>query len=166
MKKRLLMIAALMLTFVGSSFALNVGDYAYNKTQRLKITGANLVTNGNFANARDGWTDAEGNALSAEIWDFVEGVGPNGENVLQSLGSGSALCNKWVLPEAGGYVVKYDIKGSTTNAIRTSSVGANYCDFFLMPDGALTKVASTEEAPVVSVAAEGVGYKDEGQNIV
>ena len=53
MKKRLLMIAALMLTFVGSSFALNVGDYAYNKTQRLKITGANLVTNGNFANARD-----------------------------------------------------------------------------------------------------------------
>ncbi len=160
------MIAALMLTFVGSSFALNVGDYAYNKTQRLKITGANLVTNGNFANARDGWTDAEGNALSAEIWDFVEGVGPNGENVLQSLGSGSALCNKWVLPEAGGYVVKYDIKGSTTNAIRTSSVGANYCDFFLNTDGALTKVASTEEAPVVSVAAEGVGYKDEWQTIV
>lgn len=161
MKKRLLTLAAFVLTMVGSAFALNVGEYAYTDTLRLKITGENLVQNGNFANSRDGWTDAEGNPVSTEVWDFVEGVGPNGENVLQSMAAtaGAALCNKWDL-QPGTYVVKFDVKGETTNAFRCSSVGGNYAGFFLNADGALTKA---DDATLVTF--EGQGYKDEWQTV-
>ena len=53
MKKLLMTVCAVL--FASSTFALGVGDYAYNYLQRLKITGDNIVTNGNFANSRDGW---------------------------------------------------------------------------------------------------------------
>ncbi|MCR4915534.1 MAG: hypothetical protein K6A96_07260 [Prevotella sp.] len=161
MKKRLLTLAAFVLTVVGSAFALNVGEYAYTDTLRLKITGENLVQNGNFANARDGWTGADGNDVSTEVWDFVEGAGPNGENVLQTTAgtAGVALCNKWDL-QGGTYVVKFDIKGETTTALRASSIGGNYAAFFLNTDGALDKA---DDATLVSV--EGQGYKDEWQTV-
>ena len=156
MMKKLLMTAFAVM-MASASFALNVGDYAYNDLQRIKITGENIVTNGNFASARDGWKDAEGNEVSAEVWDFVEAAGPNGENVLQTIAatSGVALCNSWRL-EGGTYVLKYDIKGETTNAIRTSSVGGNYACFFLNDEGAL----SVGDGATI-VTYEGDGYKDE-----
>ena len=160
MKKLLMTVCAVL--FASSTFALGVGDYAYNYLQRLKITGDNIVTNGNFASSRDGWKDAEGNEVSAEVWDFVEGAGPNGENVLQTVAAtaGVALCNSWRL-EGGTYVVKYDIKGETTNAIRCSSVGGNYGVFFVNDEGAL----SVGDGATV-VTKEGYGYKDEWQTIV
>ena len=160
MKKLLMTVCAVL--FASSTFALGVGDYAYNYLQRLKITGDNIVTNGNFANSRDGWKDAEGNEVSAEVWDFVEGAGPNGENVLQTVAAtaGVALCNSWRL-EGGTYVVKYDIKGETTNAIRCSSVGGNYGVFFVNDEGSL----SVGDGATV-VTKEGYGYKDEWQTIV
>ena len=161
MKKKLLFAAFAMLC-AGSSFALENGDYAFTYTQRLKITGDNIVQNGNFANATEGWTDAEGAALSADVWDFAEGVGPNGENAIQAIGStaGAALCRSWQLADGGTYVVKYDIKGETTNAIRTSSVGGNYAAFFVNNDGLLTK---GDDATIVS--SEGYGYKPDWQTI-
>ncbi len=160
MKKLLMTVCAVL--FASSTFALGVGDYAYNYLQRLKITGDNIVTNGNFANSRDGWKDAEGNEVSAEVWDMVEGAGPNGENVLQTVAAtaGVALCNSWRL-EGGTYVVKYDIKGETTNAIRCSSVGGNYGVFFVNDEGSL----SVGDGATI-VTKEGYGYKDEWQTIV
>lgn len=153
------MVAFAVLT-VATSFAYNVDDYVTNATQRFKIRGENLVTNGNFANGRDGWysTDKETGA-NAEVWDFVEGAGPNGENVIQSLAptADQPFCNSWELAP-GSYVVSFDIKaeaaGYTTVITGGSAAGTNACDFFLNGDGAFAKVASTEDAPVTNVAAQ------------
>ena len=132
MKKRLLFAAMAMACAMGSS-AIEVGEYAYTATQRVKITGENLVTNGNFADGTEGWINAAGEAVSAEVWSFGEGLGPNGENVLTSM-SGStadaALCGKWTVPQGGGYVVMLDIKGEAV-AYTTRQVGAtNSIDFW------------------------------------
>ena len=57
MKKRLLFAAMAMVCAMGSS-AYEIGEYAYTATQRVKIMGENLVTNGDFANGTEGWIDA------------------------------------------------------------------------------------------------------------
>ena len=111
MKKRLLMVTFALLT-VATSFAFQPGEYAYNSTQKFKILGKNLVTNGNFASNRDGWYGADKETgLSATEWDLVQGAGPNGETVLQTLGADvtQPLCNSWTL-EPGSYIVSYQIK--------------------------------------------------------
>ena len=132
MKKRLLFAAMAMFCAMGS-FAYEVGEYAYTATQRVKITGENLVTNGNFADGTEGWTDAAGEAVNVDVWSFVEGAGPNGENVLQSMSASTAdaaLCGKWAVPESGGYLVMLDIKGEAV-AYTTRHVGAtNSIDFW------------------------------------
>ena len=132
MKKRLLFAAMAMVCAMGSS-AYEVGDYAYTATQRVKITGTNMVANGDFSMGVDGWIDAAGEPVNTEVWSLVEGAGPNGENVLQSM-SGStadaALCQMWGF-DAGTYIVMYDIKGETTNATYLTPGGTNNIDFFL-----------------------------------
>ena len=132
MKKRLLFAAMAMVCALGT-FAYEIGDYAYTATQRVKITGENLVTNGNFAEGTNGWIDGAGEALNAEVWSFVEGEGPNGENVLQSMSASTAdaaLCQKWDL-EPGSYIVMYDIKGDATAATLLNTKWSNCVDFFL-----------------------------------
>ncbi|MBR1395226.1 MAG: hypothetical protein IJ559_06180 [Prevotella sp.] len=160
MKKRLLMFALAVLA-TATSFAYNEGDYAYNATQRFKIVGPNLVTNGNFANGRDGWysTDKE-TSPSADVWDVVEGAGPNGETVIQSIAptADQPFCNSWSFEAANTYVVSFDIKAEAAGFITTitggSAAGENACDFFLNGDGAFVKAASTDDAPVTNVAVQ------------
>jgi len=159
MKKRLL-FAALALVSVATSFAFNVGDYAYNSTQRFKITGENLVANGNFADGLNSWYGADKETSpNQEVWSVSEAAGPNGENVITSLGATAdmPLCNSWSL-DPGTYVVSFQFKaltaGYTTIITGGSAAGATAADFFLNGDGAFTKAASTDEAPVVNVAAQ------------
>ena len=174
MKKRLLLVAFALLT-VATSFAFQAGDYAYNSTQRFKVTGDNLVTNGNFASGRDGWfgLDRESNP-SAEVWDVVEGAGPNGETVLQSLGATAdqPLCNSWKL-DAGTYIVSFDLKytaaGYTTIGSATKdgvTINSNCADFFLNGDASFIKAVSSDEAPVVNVAAQANFPAEEWKTIV
>ena len=80
MRKRLLMIAAFALTMVGSAFAQEkqsqpwtpmtqtpaLEGYVYTATQRVKITGENIVTNGAFE-SKEGWTNAAGEELNAAV---------------------------------------------------------------------------------------------------
>lgn len=166
------MVAFALLT-VATSFAYEIGDYAYNTTQRFKITGENLVANGNFANQKDGWYGADPEtAPNAEVWDLVQGAGPNGETVLQaiSVADGQPLCNKWTLSDGGYYIVSFDIKALNAGftSILTADVtpGSNVADFFLNSDGNFTKVASTEEAPVVNVAAVANFPQEEWKTVV
>ncbi len=142
-----------------SSFAFEVGDYAYTATQRLKIAGENIVQNGNFAEGltSGGWcglTLAE--PVSSTTWKVVDGEGPNGESVLQSQGATAdePLCNVWSgLYEGQTYLVSFMIKGEGAGVTTVgTTVGSNYCDFFLNSDGSLTHATSTDEAPVVNVA--------------
>ena len=171
MKKRLLMLAFALFT-VATTFAFKAGDYAWNTTQMFKITGDNLVTNGNFASGLDGWYGADRESTpSADVWSITEGAGPAGEKVVESLGAteGMSLCNSWTL-EAGTYVVSYDLKysaaGYTTILTAGAVAGSNAIDFFLNGDGNFTKLASSDEAPVVNVAYQTNFAAEEWNTIV
>jgi len=171
MKKRLLMVAFALFT-VATTFAFKAGDYAWNTTQMFKITGDNLVTNGNFASGLDGWYGADRESTpSADVWSITEGAGPAGEKVVESLGAteGLSLCNSWTL-EAGTYVVSYDLKYSAAGYTTILTAGAvavnNAIDFFLNGDGNFTKLASSDEAPVVNVAYQTNFAAEEWNTIV
>ena len=155
MRKRLLMIAAFALTMVGSAFAEDkqsqpwtpmtqtpaLEGYVYTATQRVKITGENIVTNGAFE-SKEGWTNAAGEELNAEVWEISDGEGPNGENAITSLSNttaDAALCRSWALTEAGGYVVMYDIKGAATTVTGIVNGNTSCLDFFLTSGESLTK---------------------------
>lgn len=137
MKKKLLLAAFAMVSTLGAFAQKNIGDYVFTATQKVKILGENLVKNGNFAEGTDGWTDAAGEALNTEVWSVEAGVGPNGENVLQSMNGGTAeaaLCGKWAITESGGYVVMFDIKGDTYTPTYQSVGVNNSIDFWFSAD--------------------------------
>lgn len=142
-----------------SSFAFEVGDYAYTTTQRLKITNANLVKNGTFAAGltEGGWCGLTlTEPVSATTWTVADGEGPNGETVVRSEGATAdePLCNVWGGLYGGQtYIVSFMAKaeGSVATTVGTT-VGNNYVDFFLNNDGSLAHAASTDEAPVTNVA--------------
>lgn len=142
---------------VSSAFAYNVNDYAYTATQRVKILGENLVTNGTFE-TKDGWTNAAGEEISADVWDIAlnAGSGPNGENVITCL-SGStadaALCRSWELP-SGQYIVMYDIKGESNGVTGIVNGNSSCADFFLTSSGTMTKADGDVQVAGVD------GFKD------
>lgn len=161
------MVAFALLT-VATSFAYEIGDYAYNTTQRFKITGENKVTNGDFAsNNRDGWYGADKETSpNAEVWDLVQGAGPKGETVIKSLAAeeGQPFANSWQL-DAGSYIVSIDVKAPT--AVNTTiNAGQNSIDFFINTTGSLTKEASTDEAPVKNVSGGVFVPAEEWQTLV
>lgn len=172
MKKRLL-IAALAMLSVATSFAYEIGEYAYTATQRVKILSENLIQNGDFSAGLEGWTDAEGNAPSAEVWSMEEGAGPNGENVIMSINGSTAdaaLCRAWTM-EPGTYVVMYDIRGESYGTTGTICGNASCATFFLTSGESLNMTYHTEKDANnkdVNVWDEGFtmvagvdGYKDE-----
>lgn len=175
MRKRLLMIAAFALTMVGSAFAQEkqsqpwtpmtqtpaLEGYVYTATQRVKITGENIVTNGAFE-SKEGWTNAAGEELNAEVWGISDGAGPSGENAIKSLSNttaDAALCKAWTL-SAGTYVVMYDIKGAATAVTGIINGNASCLDFFLTSGESLTKGAEGD----VQVATVN-GFKDDWKTV-
>jgi len=173
MRKRLLMIAAFALTMVGTVSAYNVGDYAYNSTQRFKITGENLVTNGDFANGTQGWCGATADdPADGDTWEKVDGEGPNGENAIKSHAATAdkPLCKSWQLEAGTTYIVSIDVKFPTTLYTATikggSPAGNNSVDFFLNTNGSFTKAASTEDAPVTNVASSSFCVAEEWTTLV
>ncbi len=145
MKKRLL-FAALALVSAMGSFAYEVNEYVYTPNQRLKITSENKVTNGNFADGTTGWTDATGAGINADVWDYRAGEGPNGENVLTSLGAtaDAALCNSWPVSAGVTYVVAYDVKGLSNGTTVIKPGENNYADFYTDINGTLTKSCTVD----------------------
>lgn len=163
MKKRLL-TQLLAVACAAGAYAFNVGDYVYTDNARLKIAGANLVQNGDFSNGFEGWTSAEGTTPNSEVFSLEPTLGPNGETVVTSRGAteGQAFCGRWALDPAT-YVVSFMVNApAPTNSSATNytvkdgnvtyATPNDYFDVFINMDGAYSKVPSTEEAPVVSVA--------------
>lgn len=171
MKKRFFLIA-LSVVCAATSFAYEVGEYAYNATQRFKIMGANIVTNGNFENGLKDWygIDRETQA-NDEVWSFELGGGPKDENTITSMSAAAnePLCNSWTL-DPGSYIVSFDIKSPksvyTTVITGGSAADDNACDFFLNTDGNFKKLATTNDAPVTDVAVRSYAPAEEWRNVV
>lgn len=158
MKKRLL-IAVLAVVSAMSSFAYTTNDYAYTPTQRVKILGDNIVTNGDFATT-EGYTNAMGEGINTEVWSLEDGVeyGLDAGKVLKSTSSSTddaALCAVWPIVSPGTYVVMYDIKGDATTPTGLVSGVTNCIDFFLTAGDNLTKGEDDVDVSTVD------GFKEE-----
>lgn len=145
MKKRLLLSLTLALGAL-SSFAFNVGDYVFTPTARLKVTGENIVQNGNFSNQMTSWAGQDGvSAVSTDNWAVAEGQGPDGVNALQSINGGDGLDNyiyqSVSLSSGQTYIVSLQVKTGATASVGTSTtVGqANYVDAYVNADGSVSK---------------------------
>lgn len=148
MKKRLLLSVFAAMTAV-FTYAHEVGDYVYTYSQRMCVSSANLLTNGNFADATNGWTSAEGGAIDANAWSSEAGTGPNGENVLTSMGAAAngSLCQTLAVEVGKTYVVSFWVKGETSANTATAQA-------FINMDGSLTKVTTPDVfAPVEVISS-------------
>jgi len=145
MKKRLLLSVFAAMTAV-FTYAHEVGDYVYTYSQRMCVSSANLLTNGNFADATNGWTSAEGGAIDANAWSSEAGTGPNGENVLTSMGAAAngSLCQTLAVEVGKTYVVSFWVKGETSANTATAQA-------FINMDGSLTKVTTPDVFAPVNV---------------
>lgn len=149
MKKRLLFAAIAMVCSLGL-FAQ--AQYVYTADGRYKLTGDNLITNGDFSEGNEGWT------IGGETtFTIQEEEGPNGEHVLSSNGAtaGDALTRVWNDGLEGGslYVISFDVRNNEGAAASSLTADANnYMDIFMNADGATDRVASTDETPVYGVA--------------
>lgn len=154
MKKRLLM--QLLVAFcVVNGFAASVGDYIYSPTAKFKVTGDNLVTNGNFSDATNGWLSETSGALDGAVWGVETGQGPAGENVLKSnTGTASegsyAVTNVWSGLTPGLYTYSYWIKADAAGLTSVTVAGTNYLDFFVNTTGSVVKDASARSVADVS----------------
>lgn len=128
MKKRLLLMfaAALGLT---SSFAYEVGDYVYTPNGRFKITGTNLVKNGDFTDGLNNWTNLYCQPLSPDTFAVTDD-GPDGRKCLTTLQGATSVSNYGyqcanfaqdiTLPANTTYLCTYKVKAYVPNM---SSVG-------------------------------------------
>lgn len=136
MKRQLLCLFAALLCVVSAS-AVSVGSYIYTPSAKFKVTGDNIVTNGNFASGTDNWTTTANGTVDATKWTVVTGKGPNGENVLESQSiDGSELARSVALEAGKVYTVSYSIYA--TSAFNTSVTPAttDYIGFYANTDGA------------------------------
>ena len=89
-------------------------EYVYTSTCRLKVTGEELVRNGDFSApvSYQGWSGSDGAAVNPGAWAFVQYAGPDGKNVMQSGGQEGALAQA-VAVQPGLYLVRFQLLGST-----------------------------------------------------
>ena len=171
MKKRLLLVGIAMLSVV-SSFAYNVGDYIYTRNGRFKVTGANLITNGDFKEGLKDW-------MKADLTEFDEGQtwysikefeGPDGmpcievaeansknfqDNWVNNQASMAASTNlfRYVPVEANqNYVVTYKVRMSDETLQATAICpyngrSTNYQTFYFKPKTTLVDEVDTPTDP-------------------
>lgn len=118
---------------VTGAFAYEAGDYVYTINGRFQVSGDNLVTNGDFSDGTNGWTNTAGGALSTDTFTVDPGLGPDGENSLYVaasgavdagvLGNGSANMMRSIPVTPGLYVISYKVKGGSETATTSNSGG-------------------------------------------
>lgn len=130
MMKKLLFALFAVLCSTGV-FAHEAGDYVYTSTQRFMLTGANLLTNGNFDDASyAGWTNVEGGTIDAEAWSLEDGMGPDGGRAVISQGAdkNGSLCQTLAVEPGQTYVVSFWVKGETLANTTTMQAFVNLGD--------------------------------------
>ena len=141
MRKHLLLFMALMSGLAAN--AANEGDYIYTATSRLKVTGANIVTNGNFAsNSTEGWhafaSDGSATDVDMSKWTLV----PNGKDGVNTIKSSNVadmnMYQSIQLSEGNTYVVSFDIKATSAATSATALGSTNTISMFVNNDGSIS----------------------------
>lgn len=141
-KKVLLTIAGAFIC--AGVYAQSVGDYIRTTTGKYKITGSNIITNGDFSDGLTGWSSGSGNALSTDSFTVVDNGGPvNNGAYIKALYStaealGGAIHNAWATTSNKLYVMSYYTKSETSASVTN---GYEYC--YQNMDGSTDKTSST-----------------------
>ncbi len=131
MIKKLLSTSLLAAFALGAS-AYGVNDFVYTKNARFKITGDNLVQNGQFnqgATGTDGWNAIDATAAPLTATFLMKEGGPNGSNTLAvnagCNGLEAGMYQKISIPAGGMYVVSFEIIGATAGFTDLDMTGGN-----------------------------------------
>lgn len=140
--------------------AYNVDDFVYTKTAKYQVTGANLVTNGDFKSGTtgtDGWDAIDAvNAPLATTFTMGAG-GPNGSNTQKVLAGQTALTagmkQQIAIEQGGTYVVTLRVMGAGAGFTDIDLTGnnTNYINAYYNTDGALATVHEYKEDKTTKV---------------
>ena len=163
MKKQLLSIA-LLSAVVSGAMAHEIGAKVYSNSAKWKITGKNLVKNGDFSdNQLTGWTAIDGSINKLTTFSVLEGQGAKGANEIKVNEGQTALTNgiyQTITIEQGGtYIVSMKVmntKAAGFTDFDLTGANTNYINAYYNTDGAL----ATADGKNLSYGADGVcgGY--------
>ena len=124
------------------STLVSAQDFVYSHTAKYRLTGENLVANGDFSSEFAGWTNELGGTVSSDFWSPEPAMGPQGENAAMSLdggeADGNALVGIWDV-DPGFYVIAYQVRAESSLNTVTTVGAANYLDVFLSTTGSAAK---------------------------
>ena len=142
MKRQLLFFFAAISCMVSAN-AFSVGDYIYTPTAKLKVMGANLVSNGDFSGTTTGWTTTTNASVDMAKWSIKTGVGPSGVNVIESQNiSGTDLARSISLEAGKKYSVSYSIYATSAFSTSVTAAATNYVGIYADTDGSFSTSAT------------------------
>ena len=163
MKKQLLSLA-LLSAVVSGAMAHEIGAKVYSNSAKWKITGKNLVKNGDFSdNQLTGWTAIDESINKLTTFSVLEGQGAKGANEIKVNEGQTALTNgiyQTITIEQGGtYIVSMKVmntKAAGFTDFDLTGANTNYINAYYNTDGAL----ATADGTNLSYGADGVcgGY--------
>ena len=138
MKRQLLFFFAAISCMVSAN-AFSVGDYIYTPTAKLKVMGANLVSNGDFSGTTTGCTTTTNASVDMAKWSIKTGVGPSGVNVIESQNiSGTDLARSISLEAGKKYSVSYSIYATSAFSTSVTAAATNYVGIYADTDGSFS----------------------------
>ena len=163
MKKQLLSIA-LLSAVVSGAMAHEIGDKVYSNSAKWKITGKNLVTNGDFSDlSLSGWTAIDETVDKLTTFSVLAGQGHEGKNEIKVNDGQTDLKNGiWqtiTIEQGGTYIVSMKVmntKAAGFTDFDLTGANTNYINAYYNTDGAL----ATADGKNLSYGADGVcgGY--------
>ncbi len=163
MKKQLLSIA-LLSAVVSGAMAHEIGDKVYSNSAKWKITGKNLVKNGDFSDlSLSDWTAIDETFDKLTTFSVVVGGGSKGKNEIKVNDGQTDLKNGiWqtiTIEQGGTYIVSMKVmntKAAGFTDFDLTGANTNYINAYYNTDGAL----ATADGTNLSYGADGVcgGY--------
>ena len=156
MKKQLLSIA-LLSAFVSGAMAHEIGDKVYSNSAKWKITGKNLVTNGDFSDlSLSGWSAIDETVDKLTTFSVLAGQGAEGKNEIKVNDSQTDLKNgiyQTIAIEQGGtYIVSMKVmntKAAGFTDFDLTGANTNYINAYYNTDGALATTGGTNNTTLL-----------------
>ena len=150
MKKQLLSIA-LLSAVVSGAMAHEIGATVYSNSAKWKITGKNLVTNGDFSDlSLSGWSNFDDTVDKLTTFSVLAGQGHEGKNEIKVNDGQTDLKNGiWqtiTIEQGGTYIVSMKVmntKAAGFTDFDLTGANTNYINAYYNTDGALATADGT-----------------------
>lgn len=163
MKKQLLSIAMLTAVLSGA-MAHEIGDKVYSNAAKWKITGKNLVTNGDFSDIQlTGWSATDETVDKLTTFSVLADQGAEGKNEIK-VNDGQTALNNGIyqvieIEQGGTYIVSMKVmntKAAGFTDFDLTGANTNYINAYYNTDGAL----ATADGTTLAYGTDGVcgGY--------